>query len=594
MSIRRTVTAALLISFFTAAACNAGTLQDNWNDFLHYTKIGRFDLAKGYAQAILDNNPDAAELFVLSCKDEQGYSIILKVSQSASDAELEAASGKILEIISRGRFARRSEPAIIAAEIRRLSSTERGRIEAVKNLQNAGEYAVPYMLDAMADSSRREELPNIIWALPQIGRDSVRPLVVALQTENIEVRAEVIKALGKIGYTQSLGFLKYIVEKDPSAEMQSLAQESINQIDKSAMTLSAAQLFQRLAEQYYYGAESLAASDNNADFANVWFWDAAAKKLTAEKVGKSYFNSLMAMRCCEWALRADDQFGSVIGLWQAAYFKVESTGLKMPAYFGDRPTAMVYATTAGCEYLYQSLARAVKDKDIYVAVRSIEALEATAGEKSTLSKIDNLQPLVQALYFNDRMVRYSAAIAIASIGPKGPFADSRLVVENLTKAIAEAEGPSDANAPAGDYALRAAQAMLKLATAQNPAIPVADLTSAQDVLINATKGKNQQISSLACQILARLNSPIAQGAIAAMALSETSAADVRIGAFGCLAVSAKQNGSLLEDNMVDAIYSLISSKSTDKQLQSAAAAAFGALNLPSRKVKNLILDQAKK
>ena len=26
----------------------AQTLDENWNDFLHYTKIGRFDLAKSY------------------------------------------------------------------------------------------------------------------------------------------------------------------------------------------------------------------------------------------------------------------------------------------------------------------------------------------------------------------------------------------------------------------------------------------------------------------------------------------------------------------------------------------------------------------
>jgi hypothetical protein len=37
----------------------------------------------------------------------------------------------------------------------------------------------------------------------------------------------------------------------------------------------------------------------------------------------------------------------------------------------------------------------------------------------------------------------------------------------------------------------------------------------------------------------------------------------------------------------------ISSGETDPDLRSAAAAAYGTLNLPSRKVKDLILDQAK-
>ena len=45
----------------------------NWNDFLHYTKIGRFDLAKGYAKAVLQGNPDPAELFKLVEENQQGY-----------------------------------------------------------------------------------------------------------------------------------------------------------------------------------------------------------------------------------------------------------------------------------------------------------------------------------------------------------------------------------------------------------------------------------------------------------------------------------------------------------------------------------------
>jgi hypothetical protein len=66
-----------------------------------------------------------------------------------------------------------------------------------------------------------------------------------------------------------------------------------------------------------------------------------------------------------------------------------------------------------------------------------------------------------------------------------------------------------------------------------------------------------------------------------------------ISGFDSLARSAKINGSLLDDSTLDAIYSLISSDASPAKLRSHASAAYGALNLPSRKVKNLILDQAK-
>ena len=74
---------------------------------------------------------------------------------------------KILAVIEQGRFIRRSDPKIINEEIKRLSSTSRGRITAVERLKNAGEYAAMYMIDAMQDPARKDEMPNIVWALPQ-------------------------------------------------------------------------------------------------------------------------------------------------------------------------------------------------------------------------------------------------------------------------------------------------------------------------------------------------------------------------------------------------------------------------------------------
>jgi len=595
---RRTITAAVVVVFFLIGSVFAQTLEQNWNDFLHYVKIGRFDLAKGFAQVILQSNPNSAQLLALSKANPQGYEILLKVNESAPDAELTELTGKILSIVEQGRFTRRADPRIIAEEIRRLSTTERGRLTAVKRLQNAGEYAIPLMLDAMADDSRKEELPYIVWALPQIGRDAVRPLTAALQTESVAVKAEIIRALGKIGYPHSQPYLKYIVEKEESTELRDLAAKGLLQIDKAAAKVPAAKLFYQVAEKYYYHAESLAPAED-ANFANVWFWDSAGKKLVSEQVDRGYFNELMAMQNCEWALRADPGFGAAIGLWLAAFFKAESAGAKMPAYFGERHAdALVYATTAGVEYLHQALARAVKDKNAYVALGVVEALATTAGDKSLFYQVGGEQPLMQALSFDNKMVRYSAAIAVASAGPTEGFTESKLVVKNLAEALAEK--PQAAGGAAGvgmwseqiasSYALRAAKAALNLAQTRNKAIK---LSGALTALINATNDTRAEIKTLAAQTLAYLESPDAQRAIAAMALNNDNALEVRVSAFESLATSAKLNANMLIDQMVDGIYALISSDQTDPALRSAAAAAYGALNLPSQKAKDLILDQAK-
>ena len=589
---RKTITAISLIAVCVVSVCFGQSLEENWNDFLHYTKIGRFDLAKGYAQRVLDSSPDPVELLALSEANPAGYAILQRVVDLAPDAELVEVSRKVLAIIEQGKFIRRSDPRIIIEEIKRISRGERPWLTAVKRLRNAGEYAIPFMLDAIADGSRKEEWQDIKRALPQIGRDAIRPLAVALQTDNTALKAEIIKALGGIGYHQSLGYLKYVVEKDKSAELRGSAAQSIRQIDPAALNVPAAPLFYHLAESYYYHADSLAPAED-ANFANIWFWDPAGQRLLREKVDRSYFNELMAMRACEWALKADPGFGWSIGLWQAAYFKAESAGIDMPNYFGPgHADAMTYATTAGPEYLHQALGRAIKDLNAYVALGAIEALATTAGQKSLLFRIGAAQPLVQALFFNDRAVKYSAAIAIAAAGPTEKFPESKLVVANLAQALAETGENTDLTNEwvAEDYAVRAAKVMLKLVETRNRVI---DLSAAQSAVINATKDSRADIQMLAGQILAYLDSPDAQRAIAAMALDENNAMDVRISAFNSLAVSAKLNANLLDVKTIDAIYSLVSSQQADPELRSAAARAYGSLNLPSQKVKDLILDQSK-
>ena len=205
-------------------------------------------------------------------------------------------------------------------------------------------------------------------------------------------------------------------------------------------------------------------------------------------------------------------------------------------------------------------------------------------------RLKTSQPLIDALTFDDRAVKFSAAIAIALAGPVEKFSESELVAKNLAEAISIAP---DANWPkdtADAYAIRACQAMLKLAQTRNQVI---DLSLALPSLVSATNDARDEIKIFAAQILAYLSSPDAQRAIAEMALKEENKMEVRIAAFNSLAVSAKVNANLLLDEQVDRIYSIVQSTDVNAELRSSAAAAFGALNLPSKKVKDLILNQAK-
>jgi len=567
----------------------AATLKENWNDFLHYTAIGRFDLAETYAEQIIESQADPTELLSLAEENAPGYRLLLKM-QADSD-QLREVAGKILDLIEEGRYIRRTDPKIIAQEIKRLSTTIRGRIAAEEHLKNAGEYAVPYMLAAMADESRENEFAYITEALPKIGRSAIRPLVAALQMDDVAVKIEVIRALGKIGYYEPLPYLKLIIDSDSSEEQLKVqATHAIEQIDADALKIPASELFFTLAEKYYNQDDSLM-SPAEYDFANVWFWDKDKQSLIRREVDKRYFDEMMTMRNCEWALKTDAGIGKAIGLWIASFFRAESVGVPMPDYFdAGHADARTYATTAGAEYLHQALERALNDEDAYVALGVVEALAVNAGEKSLLYRVGTEQPLAKALSFSDRKVRYSAAIAFAEANPVTEFTGSSLIVENLAAAILQ-EGSEELGADlASGYALRAVKAMRKLSLVRNM---VVDLARATNALIEVTQKDDPTMQTLSAEVLAYQESPEAQRAIAAMAMAEGNANEIRISAFNSLALSAKINANLLLTEQVEAVYGLVSSLETDADLRAAAAGAYGALNLPSEQVKSLILDQSK-
>ena len=571
-----------------AHAQAAKEIESNWNDFLHYTAIGRFELAKSHAELIIESQPDPTQLLALSEENQEGYRLLLKMHADSDD--LREVSGKVLDLIEEGRYIRRTDPKIISQEIQRLSTTIKGRIAAEERLKNAGEYAIPQMLAAIADPDRKNEMAYITEALPKIGRPAIRPLVAALQIQDVAVKAEVIRALGKIGYYEPLAYLKYEIETADSEVIRTQATNAIERIDGSALKIPAAELFFRLGENYYNQDDSLAAAAEY-DFANVWFWDADKQALIRLEVNQGYFDELMAMRACEWALKTDPAAGKAIGLWIAAFFRAESVGEPMPEYFGEgHANAMTYATTAGPEYLHQALERAINDEDAFVALGVVEAMAVNAGEKSLLVRLGTEQPLAKALSFSDRKVRYSAAIAFAEANPVNDFVGSDLIVENLAAAVLgqdiDAIGPETAQ----NYALRAVGAMYKLALVRNK---IVDLSTALSALIEVTQKSSPEMRVLAAQVLAHLESPEAQRAIATMAMDKENDNGVRIAAFNSLALSAKINANLLLTEQVEAIYTLVSSTEADAALRAAAAGAYGALNLPSEQVKSLILDQAK-
>ncbi len=422
-----------------AADAKAEQTQKYWADFMHYALIGNFELAKDNANKLIQSDPDPVQVLDLAENSRYADAYRNLSLMQENTQELRDVAKSIVQIVEEGRYLRRKNPKRIEDEIKRLSSTTRGHMLAVSRLKDSGEWAVPQIVNALRDSNRRDELEVIKRALPKLGRDAVNPLAVAmLYCKDLNLKLIIADVLGEIGYHKALPYLQEIVEDENTvSDLRSVAEEAIEKIttvNSLPNGVNSAMLYERLANDYYNELDSLKVPENQ-EIANVWFWD-YRKGLYKEEVPRGAFDELMTMRYAEHALRRDSSLAGSVAIWLSAFFRLEANGFEQPQYFGEgHADADTYALTSGPEYLHRVLKRALDNRNRPVALKAIKAMRRNAGQGSLLYELMGKKPLVDALSYPDREVRFSAALAIGQVLPLEEFEAAPMVIKILSEAV---------------------------------------------------------------------------------------------------------------------------------------------------------------
>jgi hypothetical protein len=412
--------------------------EDGW----HYAAVGRFNYADANFKALADSNPDPVALLELARLNPNRHQILLRL---LANTDVGPAAKRFLEILNEGEERLRMDPYEIAANIARLSAEPRMAFNAATRLKASGEYAIPQLIQALRQPDQRQLQPAIIQLIPQIGRAGLNPLCVSLAMNDDVTKQVIIKALGQIGYRQALPYLaKLASDGKASAAVVGAAQEAMAAIGQ-AVGGDVSALFCELADGYYNSVESLKA-DPRSDTANIWFMQ--GNELRFIPVPLPIFGDVMAMRCCEEALKVDANNAQAIALWLAGDFRRETRlGMNVESDLPDPlsakdgtrpedfPRSIYFARAAGPKYNHMVLARAVKDRDPGVALGSIAALRVTAGAPSLVGAQDLKQPLVQSLDFPNRQVRIKAALALGNALPRTEFAGAANVMPVLSEAL---------------------------------------------------------------------------------------------------------------------------------------------------------------
>jgi hypothetical protein len=413
------------------------TLSELWGDFLHYIDVARPDVAESYGQAILNRNPKPEDLYRLSLRAANTADIL---TRGSANERLKPIIEQLQKRIESSVEGNPTDVNQIAASIEALST---GGLKAYENASDRlienGEYALPLLIAKIVNPQTNNLAKSrIVALLPKLGKNAVNGLSAALDSNNQGLIEFVANALREIPYGQSAPFLKAVLKREGLAESTRAAVEkALAAVAKDDAKKSLAELSYKWADNFYNQIESLK-PDMRYPNANVWYWQEGLG-LTFKSVPRDIFCDVYAMRLSRLALDADAKFYPAMSLWLSAYLKREA---QMPAGAKDTTlpegmlSARFFALASAPEILQDVLARGMKNNQSAVALGAMEALVRTQGAKSLVAPVaGGAQPLVSALGYSDRNVRFLAAISLASALPDKQFDGSDNVLYVLNEAL---------------------------------------------------------------------------------------------------------------------------------------------------------------
>lgn len=412
------------------------------DDFIHYVNIAQFDLAEAEANALLAMDPEPAA-FVVIVEDsptrlarfEQAYKRGLAVEQ------LEPSAAALWNLYSGGKLGRARDPNEIARNIALLTGDLRNKIYARERLKEAGEYAVPQLLETLTLRKDSIQLQSEIQTLfIEMGRHTVNPLSAALLGLSPEIQETACNILGRVGYNLALPMLYELRASTSEGAVRDAAQRAIDQLGGSA-NAPVSEAYAELAARYLDGRASTGLlSFPGEDYQLVWDF-IPSYGLNATAVRTEVYHETRAMDLARHALVVDPANQNAVAVWLGANFSREirqPEGWENPRWPADRLSPTYYAVAAGPTAVQRVLGESLDSRDTRLSRRAISALAASAGGAGLWTGLADRRPLLEALSYPDRRVRFEAALALANANPVTPFSGSERVVPILASAIRDA------------------------------------------------------------------------------------------------------------------------------------------------------------
>jgi hypothetical protein len=423
------------------AANDEKALHSAVENYWHYGKIARYDLAVAEGNKLLSMNADPVKVLqdfedIAAARKDNLYEWLNRWQNVDAMRDV---NKKIMDVLTAGGLARKTDPKFIKENIDRLNVNERAYARGLAGLRQSGELAVPIMIDYLRDPSKSAWDNSIRRALHDMGKLVLNPLCAATEMKDNDTLITIVGVLGDSGYDAAVPYIARVAAApDAAPALKDAANQALSRLGATS-NASVTDLFFDLGEKLYYGQSALT-SDTRNPTASIWYWN-VEKGLYRVEVPHAIFGDLMAMRASEYSLKAGGTpRGDALSLWLAANYRREvqlPEGQKDATRAENQPDANYYGVTAGPQYLDAALARTLKDRDSAAALKIIISMQQIVGQTNLFGPGQNNAPLIDAMSYPDRLVRFDAAFALANALPQTNFEGQQRVVPLLAEAMSQ-------------------------------------------------------------------------------------------------------------------------------------------------------------
>lgn len=405
------------------ASVSVQDAQATFQQGVDFLRRGRDEEALRAFEKVLASNPSTEEAYQLWKSTD--HEVWLDILSKEGDFELIAK--RLMGLASMGRLERRDDADAIRALISQLGDATTRRAATRQLAAEHGEYAVSYLLPALADSGDQERRVTAMQALAEMNVDVVPPLVAALGSEDAYLRRNVALTLGYIGDPRAVAALATVVGSDPDAGARQAAQDALGRMP--GQNADAVAAWVALGDLYLARDEG-ALAGQIGDV--VWSWGDGA--LVHVQVPGGVYPDAMARQCFGMALAIDPSSQAALSGYVRAQVG-EVARLQALADNGEDVAELLEAANngsvevglAGVDAADAALQSAIAAGDVGTAMALVQAVAEMA--------VAATPGLAQALRAEDGGLRSAAAVALGQIAIDTRSSISSDAVAELSHAV---------------------------------------------------------------------------------------------------------------------------------------------------------------